>query len=429
MHLDMKLVLEQKQQLILTPALKLSLDILQDNSLELKERIEEEILENPLLEIRENAPLARRNLTSYSPWDSIEDRPSLAEYLLEQVSFLDLSSRERSLVERLIEYINRKGYLLDEYLKDVFFSSFDKEEMEKALWILQHLKPAGVGSRNLTECLILQLRDLGHDTSFALDIVSEDLEDVAAHRLDKLAKKYEISIDVIEEAIRIIQTLDPKPGLAFHKSDRVNSQVADVIIVKNEDKLELSLNERVYPDVMLSPYYSNLSLDELDDRSKIYISDKKKRAQLFLEALIQRRATITNVMNSIMEFQKDFFSLGEKGMVPLNLLDIADKIDCHESTISRAINGKFLLFENQLYPLSYFFPSSVGGEQGRNVSSLHVKCIIEELVENEDKAKPYSDDALAKKVEEEGIFVARRTIAKYREELGILSSILRKNFR
>ncbi|NLY36126.1 MAG: RNA polymerase factor sigma-54 [Tissierellia bacterium] len=429
MQLDMNLVLEQKQQLILTPALKLSLDILQDNSLELKERIEEEVLENPLLEIRENSPLPRRNLSSYSPWDDLEDRPSLAQYLLEQVSFLELSSRERNLVERLIEYVNRKGYLLEEYLKDAFFSSYDKEEMEKALWVLQHLKPAGVGSRNLTECLILQLRDLGYDTSVALDIVSEDLEDVAAHRLDKLAKKYDISLHAIEEAIRRIQTLDPKPGLAFHKSDRVNAQIADVIIEKNQDKLELSLNERIYPDVMVSPYYSNLSLEELDDKSKVYISDKKKRAQLFLEALMQRRKTITNVMNSIMEFQKDFFTIGEKGMVPLNLLDVADQIDCHESTISRAINGKFLLFENQLYPLSYFFPSAVGTEQGRNVSSLHVKSIIEDLVENENKAKPYSDDALAKKVEEQGIFLARRTIAKYREELGILSSILRKNFK
>lgn len=429
MQLDMNLVLEQKQQLILTPALKLSLDILQDNAMELKERIEEEVLENPLLEMRETSVPSSRDFGSYAPWDDREDRPSLSQYLLEQVSFLELSVRERSLVERLIEYINRKGYLVEEYLKDSFFSSFKEEELEKAMWILHHLKPAGIGARNLTECLVLQLRDLGYDTSVAMDMVSEDLEDVAAHRLDKLAKKYEISIETVEEAIRIIQMLDPKPGLAFHKNDRISAQVADVFITRQDDKLVLELNERVYPDVILSPYYSGLSLDELDDKSKIYISDKKKRAQLFLEALVQRRKTITNVMNRIMTFQRAFFFTGDKGMIPLNLIDVAQRLDCHESTISRAINGKFLLYENQLYPLNYFFPSAVGGEKGRVVSSLYVKSLLEELVENEDKTRPYSDEGLAKKMEEQGIFVARRTVAKYREEQGILSSILRKNFK
>ncbi|HZK10175.1 MAG TPA: RNA polymerase factor sigma-54 [Clostridia bacterium] len=429
MHLDMSMVLEQKQQLILTPALKLSLDILQDNSIELKERVEKEVLENPLLEIRENSPPPRKSPSSYAPWDDLQERQSLSQYLLEQVRILELSSKERSLIERLIEYISRKGYLLDEYQKDAFFLAFDKEEMEKALWILQGLKPAGIGARNLTECLVLQLRDLGFDTSIALDIVSEDLEDVAAHRLEKLRKKYNIDLEKIEEAIRTIQSLDPKPGLAFHKSDRIDSHIADVIIKKEEDQLDFELNEWTYPDVMVNPYYSSLSLDELDDKSKIYISNKQKRAELFLEALSQRRKTISKVMKSIIDFQKKFFFIGEKGMIPLNLLDVAQEIDCHESTISRAINGKFLLFENQLYPLSYFFPSAVEGLEGGSVSSLRVKSILEEMVENENKEKPYSDSALAKKLEELGIYVARRTVAKYREELGILSSVLRKNFR
>ncbi len=426
MQLDMNLVLEQKQQLILTPALKLSLDILQDNSLELKERIERELLENPLLEIREGTSPAR-SFSSYAPWDQLEDKPSLKEYLVEQLGYLELEERERKLLQRLIEYINPQGYLVEEFKKDAFFLDYKTEELEKALWFLQRLKPAGVGGRNLTECLILQLRDLGHDTSIALDIVTEDLEDVAAHRLDKLAKKYSVSLESIEEAIRVIQSLDPKPGLAFQKSDRQSAQVADIVIEKNNDKLSFELNERVYPDVVVSSYYSSLSLEELDDRSKIYISDKTKRAQLFLEAIAQRRKTISNVIKSILDFQRDFFFIGNRGMVPLNLIDVAEKIDCHESTISRAISGKFLLYENLLYPLSYFFPSSLSGARGE-VSSLYVKSMIEEMIEGEDRSRPLSDEALAKKLQAQDIEIARRTVAKYREELGILSSVLRKNF-
>lgn len=428
MRLDMSLVLEQKQQLILTPALKLSLDILQDNSMELKERIEAEVLENPLLEMRESGS-PRREFTSYSPWDLVEDRPSLTEHLLSQVSLLEISDRERGLVERLIEYVNRKGYLVEEYLLDHYFSRFSEDEMEKGMWILQHLRPAGIGARNLSECLVLQLRDQGHDTSVAVDIAMENLDDVAAHRLDKLSKKFDVELSVIEEAIVLIQSLDPKPGLAYHKVERQNHLVADILVEKKDGKLTLSLNERVYPDVQVSPYYSGLSLDELDDKSKVYISDKRKRAQLFLDAIAQRRKTIIAVMQSILDFQKDFFYEGDRGMIPLNLLDVAEVVDCHESTISRAINGKFLLFENQLHPLSYFFPSAVGGEGGRSFSSLQVKSLIEELVDKEDKQKPYSDETLSKKLEEHGMIVARRTVAKYREEMGILSSLLRKNFR
>ena len=428
MRLDMSLVLEQKQQLILTPALKLSLDILQDNSMELKERIEAEVLENPLLEVRESSAPGKE-FTPYSPWDRVADRPSLTEHLLSQVRLQELSDRERALVERLIEYVNRKGYLVEEFKLDIFFSNYSEDEMEKGLWILQHLRPAGIGARNLSECLVLQLRDLGHDTSVAVDIAMENLDDVAAHRLDKLSKKFEVDLKTIEEAIVLIQSLDPKPGLAYHKVERLSTLVADILVEKKEGKLLLSLNERVYPDVMVSPYYSNLSLDELDDKSKVYISDKRKRAQLFLDAIAQRRKTIISVMQSIMDFQKDFFFEGDRGMIPLNLLDVAEVVDCHESTISRAISGKFLLFENQLYPLSYFFPSAVGGEGGRSFSSLQVKSLLEELVDNEDKEKPLSDEALSKKLEEHGMIVARRTVAKYREEMGILSSLLRKNFR
>lgn len=426
MQLDMNLLLEQKQQLILTPALKLSLDILQDNSLELRERIERELLENPLLEVRESAS-PPRSYSNYAPWDRVEDKPSLKEHLLSQLSYLEIEERERRLLERFIEYINRQGYLVEEFKKDGFFLNYEKEELEKALWMIQRLKPAGIGGRNLRECLILQLRDLGHDTSIALDIVSEDLEDVAAHRLDKLAKKYGVSQASIEEAIRTIQGLDPRPGLAFHREDRNSAQVADIVLEKKEDKLTFELNERVYPDVMVSSYYSSLNLDELDDKSKVYISDKSKRAQLFLEALSQRRKTITRVIEALLDFQRKFFFIGDRGMAPLNLIDVAEKIDCHESTISRAISGKFLLFENQLYPLSYFFPSSLGGGK-KEVSSVYVKSLLEELVEKEDKRKPLSDEALAKKLQEEDIDIARRTVAKYREELGILSSVFRKNF-
>lgn len=427
MKLDMNLVLEQKQELVLTPALKLSLDILQDNSLELKERIEKELLENPILEVREGSGLSR-NFSSYAPWDRLEDKLSLKEHLIDQLSYLELEDREDRLLRRLVEYVNRQGYLVEEFIKDVYFHNYNKEELDKAIWYLQHLSPAGVGARNLSECLILQLRNQGHDTSIALDIVTDDLEDVAAHRLDKLAKKYDSTMEEIEEAIRLIQSLDPKPGLAFHKDDGPHGQIADIRVEKIDDILSFDLNEGVYPDVYLSPYYSSLSLDELDDRSRIYISDKTKRANLLLEALAQRRRTISGVMELILEIQREFFFHGDKGMAPLNLLDISEKMGCHESTISRAINGKFLLFENQLYSLSYFFPSALEGADGRLVSSLYVKSLIEDLVLDEDKSSPLSDEALSREVAKKGIKVARRTVAKYREEIGILSSVFRKNF-
>lgn len=435
MRLEFHLALEQKQQLILTPSLRLSIDILQDTSLELDERISQELEENPLLERTDLSEGESYNdaLRQYKAESSeqfyFKKDVDIWEHLRFQISTLYLSQEEQTLLLRLVEYIEPTGYLHEEFLKDKFFNRYDEETRGKALWTLQQLHPAGVGARNIVECLSIQLRRKRGDTTCALEIVEKSLEDVASSRIDKIAQTHNLSIKEVQRCMKIISSLDPKPGLRYSSRGDVSTIVPDIIMERNEKgEMKILLNERTYPQIMINPYYASLTPDQLDDRTQVYISSKTQRAKIFLEAIAQRRTTILRVMNSIYDIQRDFFERGESALKPMNLNDVAEILDMHESTISRAVSGKYLLYENRVMPLSYFFPSAVQGTDGFSVASTVVKQMIVDIVEDEDPTKPYSDEKISRILKKKGVKIARRTVAKYRDELQILSSGLRRSY-
>lgn len=435
MKLEFSLALEQKQQLTLTPSLRLSIDILQDTSLELEERIARELEENPILE--------RTDLTQGESYnDSVryfqaqsteqfhfKKDVDIWEHLQFQVSTLELSPKERGLVLRLVEYIEPTGYLNSEYTKDRFFNRYDEDTREKALWTLQQLHPYGTGARDLRECLCIQLRRRGQDTTTVAQIIKHSLEDVAALRLEKIAQTHEISMEEVEKSIRLIRTLEPKPGLRYSSREETTAIIPDIMMHKNEKgEMQIALNERTYPQIHINSYYTSLSSDQLDAKSKVYISSKTQRAKIFLDAIAQRRQTILRVMKTIYDLQRGFFDEGESALLPMNLIDVAVKLGMHESTISRAVSGKYLLYDKKVMPLSYFFPSAVQGTDGFSVASTVVKQMIQHIVEDENPRKPYSDEKISQILKKKGIQIARRTVAKYRDELQILPSGLRKSY-
>lgn len=435
MKLEFHLALEQKQQLTLTPSLRLSIDILQDTSLELEERIAQELQENPLLEQTDlsqgesyNDAIRYYKAESGEQFHFKKD-VDIWEHLQFQISTLELSTEERALVSRLVEYIEPTGYLNKEYTKDKFFNRYDEDTRGKALWTLQQLHPTGVGARDLAECLSIQLRRRGDDTTCAVQIVEQSLEDVASSRVEKIAQTHQLSIPEVEKCMRIIRSLDPKPGLRYSSREEAQAIVPDIVMSRNEKgEMQIQLNERTYPQIIINPYYSSLTPDQLDARSKVYISSKTQRAKIFLEAIAQRRTTILRVMNSIYDLQRPFFDEGETALKPMNLIDVAEQLGMHESTISRAVSGKYLLYDNRVMPLSYFFPSAVQGTDGFSVASTVVKQMIESIIEDEDPMKPYSDERISRILKKKGIQIARRTVAKYRDEMQILPSGLRRSY-
>ncbi len=435
MKLEFHLALEQKQQLTLTPSLRLSIDILQDTSLELEERIAQELEENPLLERTDLSQGESYNdAIRYYKAESSEQfhfkrDVDIWEHLQFQISTLDLSKEEQALVLRLVEYIEPTGYLNEEYLKDKFFNRYDEETKGKALWTLQQLHPTGVGARDLAECLSIQLRRKGIDTMCAVQIVEHSLEDVANCRIDKIAQTHNLSTAEVERCMKIIRSLDPKPGLKYSSRQEVTTIIPDIFMNRNEKgDMQIHLNERTYPQITINSYYTSLTPDQLDARSRVYISSKTQRARIFLDAIAQRRTTILRVMNSIYDLQRSFFDEGEAALKPMNLIDVAEQLGMHESTISRAVSGKYLLYDNRVMPLSYFFPSAVQGTDGFSVASTVVKQMIESIIEDENPLKPYSDEKISGILRKKGIQIARRTVAKYRDELQILPSGLRRSY-
>jgi len=480
------LSLQQRLLQKLSPQQIQVIKLLELPMLQLEQRIKKELEENPVLELEEGEygpaeddytndlktkedndneefsvddylndedyPSYRFEASNYSKDDKIADIPysesnSFHEYLQEQVAMVMLNEQDSILAEQVIGNIDEDGYLrrdLDAIVDDVAFSRnimTDVKRLSRILALIQELDPAGVGARDLRESLMIQLirKDMGRqEIRVAYRILDEMFEEFTKKHYEKIQRKFNIEEEDLKDALDEILKLNPKPGSSFSNNLNRGNQtiIPDFILEIVDDEMILSLNQRNVPELTISNYYANM-LKSFRDNGKgmsndqkdalLFVKQKIDSAKWFIDAIKQRQETLMMVMNALLSFQQEFFVEGdETKLKPMILKDIADMTGLDISTISRVSNSKYIQTHFGIYPLKYFFSESMQKEDGEEVSTREIKSILKECIENENKQKPVTDDELANILKDKGYNIARRTIAKYREQLDIPVARMRK---
>lgn len=453
----MELNLTQKQIQTLSPQMMQSMEILQMGSQELLEYIEEAVQENPVLEPEEQYDRAdesdqlRRKLEWLESTDpqnryyhqqdteeqddrlgnygTMEDREdNLYYYVLSQLKTLDLPPEVMAVGAFLVESLNGNGWL-DESLEELAADSgYPKELLEQGLAAVQSLEPAGVGARDLSECLRLQLVRRAPVDEVAVRIVESQLDALSKSRYGLIARELKVSQEEVRAACEHIRALNPRPGTGFAARENLTYINPDIIVVSFPDHFELLTNDYYFPSLGISGYYTRL-LKESDDRQvKDYLTGKVKQAKWMVHAIEQRRSTLMSCAGCILELQEAFFRQGPGHLVPMSLADVAERIGVHESTVSRAVKDKYIQCSMGVYPLSYFFSRSLGNTGEDAASPDAAKALLKKLIAGEDKKKPLSDQKLCEQMSAQGCPLSRRTVAKYRDELHIPSTTGRKQY-
>src|ERR1051325_1366848 len=478
MALEQKLHLKLSQKLIMTPSLQQAIKLLQLSKLELQEVLNQELLENPLLEETaeeakaEDTDAAKNNTEEppkveakteddkkdsfdeidydayfqdyieygYNPRGMGEEHeefpientltrpPNLADHLTWQLSMSDASPRTKEIASFIIGNIDEDGYLRATNEEIMVAGGFEAEEVEKAVQAVQSLDPIGVGARDLRECLLLQLRFLEIDDPLVEIIVRDHWDEFMQRKFVPLAKILGIELKKLEGIVEVIKHLDPKPGRKY-SNERAIYVEPDVYVHKVGDEYVIVLNEDGMPKLRINSGYRSMlnSMDSKQDGETVnYIKDKIRSAVWLIKSLDQRQRTIYKVAESIVKHQREFLERGIDFLRPLVLRDVADDIQMHESTVSRVVSNKYMHTPRGLFLMKYFFHSGIDSDTGEDISSLTVKKKIKSYIENEDPRKPLSDAKIMKILNDEGIKIARRTVAKYRDELNIPSSTDRK---
>lgn len=349
---------------------------------------------------------------------------SLYRHLWEQIDFSSLSREMARGVELVLASLNGNGWL-DEPLDGLARQGeLPLPVMEDALALVQTLDPPGVGGRGLSECLALQLRRKG-ETGLALTVAEHYLEEMAKAHYNLIARETGATREEISRACREIRSLDPRPGSSYSPRELPGYVTPDLVVVKFSDHFELLSNDYFFPTLKLSSYYRQLMGDTEDPTVRDYLTEKVKQARWVMRSVEQRRSTLLSCAGCILERQEAFFRLGPGHLRPLTLADVAGELEVHESTVSRAVKDKYLQCVYGVFPLSYFFSRAVPAAGGETVSAERAKAVLRSLIEGEE-GKPLSDRRLTELLEEQGIALSRRTVAKYREEMGIPSASGRK---
>src|SRR6187455_400952 len=470
MAISQKLHTKLVQKLILTPSLQQAIKLLPMSTLELSELLNQEMVENPMLEEvpteelqpveaaaekQEEKPAQEKGDTwddqdyEYFFGDYLDDgyRPrtptevkelppientlstgqSLSDHLLWQLSMQTDEPLIREIGEAIIGNLDDDGYLVATVEDVSGMGPWPTEDVERALALVQGFDPIGVAARDLQECLLLQLRHLGMTGTPADQIVTEHMRLLQNHQVPELARKLGMSIDDLKQHIELIRHLDPKPGSRLNPSQS-QYVIPDVYVVKVEKQYVAVLNEEGLPQLRISPVYRRL-LDkggENSDETRAYVKDKFRSALWLIKSVEQRQKTIHKVATSIINFQKEFLDHGIEYLRPLVLRDVANDIGMHESTVSRVVTNKYMHTPQGVFEMKYFFHSGISSHYGDAVSSVTIKQRIRKIIEQEDPKKPLSDSKIVSMLRREGLELARRTIAKYREELKIPTSNQRK---
>jgi len=463
--LKQELSLKQTQKLVMTPQMQQSIYMLQMPLLELKETIEQELVENPMLELvketetvnvedsidtdikeelEQFAKLDRDWQEYYSQAHEKEDTrgkqekrdyaetlitnsSGLREHLFKQLHLVKLSDDDYKIGEIIINEINDDGYLQSSVNELASITNVPPKSIEKILGIIQQFDPAGVGARTIDECLLIQIKSMDKENTYNQKIVKYHLGDIGKKSYKSIAKDLNISERKVIKEARLICSLEPKPGRKYNPV-QIKYITPDVTLKKvtEEDEYTIIINNEELPMIRINPLYRKLAQSCGEEKAKRFLLEKFKSAIWLLKSIKQRHATISKVTKYIIKYQKEFLEKGLSHLKPLILREIADALKMHQSTISRAISNKYIQTPHGLLPFKYFFSGAVSMSND-SASSTYIKSKIRHLIENENRKKPISDQKTADKLNTSGIDIARRTVAKYRESLNILPSSLRKS--
>lgn len=476
MALELKQSLGLAQQLVMTPQLQQAIKLLQLSRLELLDTISQELEENPALEeltgedsdtgmpedISDESTDAQNEFSEVTieerarddiDWEnyvseyntgwmepraeekeanSFENftaaKTDLTSHLNWQLNISHLDETEKEIAEHIIGNLNEDGYLETTPVQIAEAGGFPLEKVEETLHIIQNFDPVGIAASDTRECLLIQVQFHKLQGSVVEQIIENHLKDLEEKRYDLITRQLSISTEALISALNVIKGLDPTPGRVYSAEETIYI-TPDIYVFKVGDEYEIVQNEDGLPKLRISSYYKNIltSKNPVAEKTKAYIQEKLRSAAWLIKSIHQRQRTIYRVTESIVKFQRAFFDKGIAYLKPLVLSDVAEDIQMHESTISRVTTNKYVYTPQGLYELKFFFNSSINSLDGEAMASESVKEQIRRTISREDKANPYSDKAIQELMREKNIDVARRTVAKYRESMGILPSRKRRD--
>jgi RNA polymerase sigma-54 factor len=472
----LKLNLRVAQKQILTPGLVQMVSVLALNRLELREMINQEMIANPVLEELSEEPTQTDNYSDETflknetekvpekeapnPFDEfdvgtffkdyldtggdgglsqereVSERPSfekflsspagLTDHLAWQLSVTICSDSVREIVENIIGNLDENGYLTASTEELAQNGKYSQDDLEDAVAVVQEFDPIGVGTRDLRECLLLQLKAFDPQNTLAQQIVSDHLKQVQANQLKEIARALNRPLDIVKHAIDAIKKLDPRPGLRYNKTEPRLVE-PDVYFRKVDDQWQVFLNEDDMPQLRLSPTYRRLlTRDAADKDVRNYVKERFTAAIQLMKNIEQRKHTILRVCQSIIARQGDFLDRGPDELKPMMIKEVAEEVGVHPSTVSRAVASKYAHTPQGVMELRSFFSEAVNGPEGGGMSLLTLKRLVKKMIDEEDASKPLTDEQIAKKLDENGIHVTRRTVAKYREDMRIPSTHQRR---
>ena len=472
MNITQKLQTRLSQKLILTPSLQQAIKLLPMTTLELVDMLNQEVIENPLLEEVTTEEIQQADAQVEKPepdppaasekqdtWDdadyeyffgeyldegyrpkaprefkelppienTLSTATSLSDHLTWQLSLLTSDQMLREIGTAIVGNVDDDGYLVASIDEIAAMGDWPEAEVERVLAVVQAFDPIGVAARDLQECLLIQLKHLGLENTPSEIIVRDHIRLLQKHQVPELARAMGLGVEELKEHINIITHLDPKPG-ARHTSSQSHYVIPDVYISKDEDQYVAMLNDEGMPQLRISPVYRRM-LDKSSNNStetRSYVKEKFRSALWLIKSVDQRQKTIYKVATSIINFQREFLDHGIEHLRPLVLRDVANDIGMHESTVSRVVNNKYMHTPQGVFEMKYFFHSGIHSAYGESVSSVTIKQRIKKIVDDEDPQKPLSDSRIVGLLQSDGLILARRTIAKYREELRIPTSSQRK---
>ena len=487
MAIEIKQSLKLSQQLIVTPQLQQAIKLLQLSQIELSEMIQKELVENPLLEEKdiemdesedktasEKHESAKAEANTATPdeevgdkdgltkepsdfdWENYinlynsseireererpDDRPTyenfvtksenLQEHLLWQLKLNDFNEQEQEIATEIIGSINDDGYFIGDINSIANTVNLDSIAVEKVLNKVQEFDPAGVAARNLEECLLLQVCHIDQDRTLLEHIIKNHMQDMEHHDYECIAQKINVSESKIKELVHTISLLEPKPGRPY-SGETPQYVTPDVFVYKVGDSYVVTLNDEGMPRLRVSDFYRKAMMPGAgtESKTKEYIQEKMRAAIWLIRSIHQRQRTLRRVSNSIVKFQKSFFDKGSESLKPLVLREVADDIGMHESTISRITTNKYMHTPHGIFELKFFFNTGLSTSDGEGIATQVVREKIKTMVGKEDSFHPISDQQIAVKLKTQDISIARRTVAKYRESLGIPSSSARRKKR
>ena len=432
--------LQQKQYQSLSPQQIQFLGLLQIPIVALEKRIEEELEENPALEEdeQEKVSLSERSFQQYITNDiqfQIEDKSeSLSDYLNQQLILLDISKSKLFLVQYLINSLDDNGFLnrhLHSISSDLLVNNsldVSEQELSKALLVLQQLEPFGVGAQNLQECLLIQLKVLHPEKLLEQTILTEYYAPFSNKNFEHLTKHLEVDFEALKSAYKTIESLNPIPGNGFSKNANSIAYIyPDFTVTIVDGKLETTLNKSNAKPIKVSKYYQNMLKETEDDATKKFLTEKVEKATWFQVAIEKRNETLKNVFSVILTIQEEyFFSGNEKDLKPMKLADIAQVVNMDISTISRVSNSKYVATHFGAFKLKELFSEAYRKDNGELISTKEIKSKLQEIIETEDKITPFTDEKLAEMLGKDDYHIARRTVAKYRDNLGLQTAKLRR---